>query len=60
VGVLAWQWRNMVEFYRAMRAPAVETARETTPASMARPKTNSRVLTTNVYRPLSNERIIVK
>jgi hypothetical protein len=42
VGVLAWQWRNMVELYRAMRAPAVETAREA-PPSTARPKITDRI-----------------
>jgi hypothetical protein len=44
VGILAWQWRNMVEFYRAMRAAPVETARETQPpASTARPKITDRI-----------------
>ncbi|TMJ23323.1 MAG: hypothetical protein E6G96_18775 [Alphaproteobacteria bacterium] len=44
VGILAWQWRNMVEFYRAMRAAPVETARETQPpVSTARPKITDRI-----------------
>jgi hypothetical protein len=42
VGVLAWQWGNMVELYRSMRAPAVETAREA-PPSTARQKITDRI-----------------
>jgi hypothetical protein len=42
VGLLAWQWPNMVELYRAMRAPAVETARDTPPAT-TRPKITDRI-----------------
>ncbi|HEY7245108.1 MAG TPA: hypothetical protein VH678_14650 [Xanthobacteraceae bacterium] len=34
LGVLAWQWPNMVQLYRGMRAPPAEIARETpTPAT---------------------------
>ena len=42
VAVLAWQWRNMVDLYRGMRAPAVETAREAPPSS-ARQKITDRI-----------------
>src|SRR6516162_9130341 len=42
VAVLAWQWRNMVELYRGMRTPAVETAREA-PPSNARQKITDRI-----------------
>jgi hypothetical protein len=42
VGVLAWQWPNMVALYRVMRTPAVETARDT-PSSNARPKITDRI-----------------
>ena len=43
VGVLAWQWPNMVELYRAMRAPSVETAREALPSSVSRPNVTDRI-----------------
>ena len=43
VGVLAWQWPNMVELYRTMRAPAVETAREAPPSSVSRPNVTDRI-----------------
>ena len=43
VGVLAWQWPNMVELYRTMRAPAVETAREALPSSVSRPNVTDRI-----------------
>jgi hypothetical protein len=42
VAVLAWQWANMVELYRSMRAPAVEVAREAPPSS-ARQKITDRI-----------------
>jgi hypothetical protein len=42
VGILAWQWPNMVALYRAMRTPAVETARDT-PSATARPKITDRI-----------------
>jgi hypothetical protein len=42
VGLLAWQWPNMVALYSVMRAPAVDTARET-PSSNARPKITDRI-----------------
>jgi hypothetical protein len=34
IGILAWQWPNMVAAYRAMRAPATDTARDTPPNSV--------------------------
>ena len=43
VGVLAWQWPNMVELYRTMRAPAVEAAREALPSSVSRPNVTDRI-----------------
>jgi hypothetical protein len=37
LGILVWQWPNMVEVYRGMRAPPAETAREApTPAGHAK------------------------
>jgi hypothetical protein len=42
VGILAWQWSSMVALYRSMRAPAVETARDT-PSTSARPKITDRI-----------------
>jgi hypothetical protein len=42
VGILAWQWPNMVELYRAMRTPAVETTRDA-PSATARPKITDRI-----------------
>jgi hypothetical protein len=43
MGVLAWQWPKMVELYRMMRAPAVETAREALPSSVSRPNVTDRI-----------------
>ena len=43
VGVLAWQWPNMVELYRTMRAPAVEAAREALSSSVSRPNVTNRI-----------------
>jgi hypothetical protein len=42
LGFFAWQWPNMVEYYRAMRTPAVETTRDT-PPSTTRPKITDRI-----------------
>jgi hypothetical protein len=33
VGLFMWQWPNMVAYYRSFKAPAVETARESPPAT---------------------------
>ncbi len=42
LGILAWQWPNMVDLYRGMRAPPAETARET-PAPATRSKITDRI-----------------
>jgi len=42
LGILAWQWPNMVDVYRGMRAPPAETARET-PAPATRSKITDRI-----------------
>ncbi len=42
IGVFAWQWPNMVAYYRSMRTPAVETARDA-PPSNTRPKITDRI-----------------
>jgi hypothetical protein len=42
VGLLQWQWPNMVAAYRYFRTPAVETAREPPPAN-TRPKITDRI-----------------
>jgi hypothetical protein len=42
-GLLLWQWPNMVALYRSFRTPAVETTRETPPATAARPKITDRI-----------------
>ncbi len=42
LGVLAWQWPNMVQFYRGMRSPPAETARET-PIAATRSKITDRI-----------------
>jgi hypothetical protein len=42
-GLLLWQWPNMVALYRSFRTPAVETVRETPPATAARPKITDRI-----------------
>ena len=41
-GMLLWQWPKMVALYRSFRAPAVETVRDTPPAT-ARPKITDRI-----------------
>ena len=41
-GLLLWQWPNMVALYSSLRAPAVETVRETPPpANNTRPSWSS-------------------
>src|SRR5262245_30582046 len=42
-GLLLWQWPNMVALYRSFRTLAVETTRETPPATAARPKITDRI-----------------
>jgi hypothetical protein len=42
VGLLQWQWPNMVAAYRYFRTPAVETARDP-PAATTRPKITDRI-----------------
>jgi hypothetical protein len=42
LGIGAWQWSNMVALYRAFRAPAVETVRDTPPPT-TRPKITDRI-----------------
>jgi hypothetical protein len=42
IGLLAWQWPNMVALYRGMRAPPVETAREV-PLAATRSKIIDRI-----------------
>jgi hypothetical protein len=41
-GLLLWQWPNMVALYQSFRTPAVETARDTPPAT-TRPKITDRI-----------------
>jgi hypothetical protein len=43
-GLLLWQWPNMVALYSSLRAPSVETVRETPPpANNTRPKITDRI-----------------
>jgi hypothetical protein len=42
-GLLLWQWPNMVALYSSFRSPAVETVRDTPPASNTRPKITDRI-----------------
>ena len=43
VGIGVWQWPNMVELYRSLRAPAVDTAHEAPPPAATRPKIADRI-----------------
>jgi hypothetical protein len=42
-GLLLWQWPNMVALYSSFRSPAVETVRDTPPATNTRPKITDRI-----------------
>jgi hypothetical protein len=42
-GLLLWQWPNMVALYSSLRAPSVETVRDTPPANNTRPKITDRI-----------------
>ena len=52
LGALVWQWASIVSVYRSVRAPAVETARET-PAVTARPKIADRIEPGSQSTPLT-------
>ncbi|HEY8441523.1 MAG TPA: hypothetical protein VIK79_08750 [Xanthobacteraceae bacterium] len=56
LGSVAWQWPNLVDLYRSIRAPAVvETPRETPAAAASRPKIADRIEPGNQSTPLSPE-----
>jgi hypothetical protein len=42
-GLLLWGWPSMVALYSSFRAPAVETVRDTPPATNTRPKITDRI-----------------
>jgi hypothetical protein len=52
LGALVWQWASIVSVYRSVRAPAVETARET-PAVAAKPKIADRIEPGSQSTPLT-------
>jgi hypothetical protein len=52
LGALVWQWASIVSVYRSVRAPAVETARET-PAVAAKPKIADRIEPGSESTPLT-------
>jgi hypothetical protein len=54
LGSVAWQWPNIVDLYRSIRAPAVvETPREAPAAAASRPKIADRIEPGNQSTPLS-------
>jgi hypothetical protein len=53
LGSLVWQWPNIVDLYRSIRAPAAEAARETPAAAASRPKIADRIEPGNQSTPLS-------
>jgi hypothetical protein len=56
LGSVAWQWPNLVDLYRSIRAPAVvETPREMPAAAASRPKIADRIEPGNQSTPLSPE-----